>query len=219
MSTPSPSTTAYLFADRFVLAAQPGKTGMKAFGTGAVVVTAELAGGLVAIALWQLREMGAVTLEAYSAKKLGFISTSGVRVKLVGTADTAGVEKRCLAELEKSKKSRTDGMSAWDVANFICRDGKNPYGTVIQMAIDEAVELGCLQRVAQEVGIGGRLTGKPGTRLEAVPDRVAELKPAADELAEKWRGFRQGEAGLAKLLRSGTYEGIDVQGRRGRDDD
>ena len=88
MSEPSPTTIAYLFADRFVLSAQAGETGMKAFGTGAVVVTAELSAGLVAIGLWQLREMGAVKLEEYHAKKLGLVSTSGVRVMPGATALT-----------------------------------------------------------------------------------------------------------------------------------
>lgn len=218
MSSPSPSTVAYLFADRFVLTAQPGKTGMKAFGTGAVVVTAELSAGLVAIALWQLREMGALRLEQYQSKKLGFISTSGVRATLVGDAEVSGVEKAVLDTLRTWKKAREQGVSAWDVANMVCRDGKDPNATVIHLAIEDAIAAGCLQRVPTEVSAVGRLTGKPQTVLQPVADRLAELKPRADELALQWREFRQGgEAEMVKLLRSTTYDGIQARAQRSRD--
>ena len=203
MSNPSPSTVAYLFADRFVLSAKPGETGQKAFGTGGIVNTKELAAGLVAIAIWQLREMGAVTLQAYHSKKLGFIATSGARVTLVGEAQTGGVEQRCLDQLARSGKSRTAGMSAWDVANFVCRDGRDPHGVVIRIAMDAAVEAGCLTRVDK--------------KLDPVPEALQTLGPAVDALAAQWREFRQGEEELAKLLRTTIYEGIDVQSRR-RDD-
>lgn len=218
MSTPSPSTVAYLFADRFVITAQPGKTGMKAFGTGAVVVTAELSAGLVAIALWQLREMGVLTLEAYQSKKLGFISTSGVRAILTGDAEASGVEKAVLDTLRTWKKARDQGVSAWDVANMLCREGKDPNAAVIHFAIEDAVAGGFLQRVPQEVSAVGRLTGRPQTVLQPVPDRLAELKPRVDELALQWREFRQGaEADMVKLLRSTTYDGIQARTQRSRD--
>lgn len=218
MSTPSPSTVAYLFADRFVLTETPGKTGMKAFGSGAVVRTAELSAGLVAIALWQLREMGAVRLEAYHAKKLGFISTSGARVTLIGDAEVSGVEKAVLDAVKSWKKSRDQGVAAWDVANIVCRDGKEPNAAVIHFAIEDAVGGGYLQRVAKEVSTVRRLTGTPATMLEPLPDRIAELKARADELAVQWRDFRQGsEAEMVKLLRSTTYDGIQVRAQRSRD--
>ncbi len=218
MSNPSPSTVAYLFADRFVLAAQPGKTGMKAFGTGAVVVTAELSAGLLAIALWQLREMGAVRLEQYQAKKLGLISTSGVRVTLVDNVETGGVERAVLATLGTWKKARDAGVSAWDVANMLCREGRDPDAAVIRFAIEDAVAGGCLQRVAQEVSAVRRLTGTPGSVLQPVAERIAEVRPRADELAVQWREFRQGaEADMVKRLRSTTYDGIQVRARRSRD--
>lgn len=218
MSSPSPSTVAYLFADRFVPTAKPGKTGMKAFATGAVVVTAELSAGLVAIALWQLREMGVVTLEQYQSKKLGFISTSGVRATLVGDAEVCGVEKAVLDTIRARRKARDQGVSAWDVANLVCIDGKDPNATVIHFAIEDAVAAGCLQRIAREVSTVRRLTGTPAAVLEPVPDRLAELKPRADELALQWRDFRQGaEAEMVKLLRSTTYDGIQVRAQRSRD--
>lgn len=219
MSTPSASTVAYLFADRFVLSAQPGKQGMKAFGTGAVVVTAELSAGLVAIALWQLREMGAVRLEAYHAKKLGFISTSGVRATLAGDVEASGLEKAALDSLRTWKKARDQGVSAWDVANMVCREGRDPDGAVIHVAIEEAVAGGWLERVQQEVSAVGRLSGRPSSVVQPVADRLAELRPRADELALQWRDFRQGgEAEMARLLRSTTYDGIQVRVRRAQDD-
>lgn len=217
----SPTTVAYLFASRFVPLQKPGKSGMKAFGTGEVVVTSELSGGLVAIALWQLRERGAVRLEAYSGRKLGFIPESGVRVKLRdGTVPAAGVERAVLDHLQRSKKARNGGERAWDVANMICRDGKDPRGTIIRMAIDEAVAAGYLERTGSEAGVIGRLAGKPKTRLEPHADRIATLAPAAETLAVQWRDFRKGpEADMAKLLRSTTFEGIEVQVRSKDDSD
>jgi len=216
-STIGGSTLAYLFADRFVLKEQPGKSGMKAFGTGAVVVTKELSAGLVAIALWQLREQGAVTLEAYSAKKFGLISTSGVRVGLVGTVPARGVEKHILDHLQGSKRGREGRETAFDVANLIARGGRDPHGVVIRMAIDDAVELGCLERVQHDVGMVARARGK-GSTLEPIADRIAALAPAAQALAEGWREFRTGaEQPLAKLLRSTAYDGIETLARD-RDD-
>lgn len=216
-STIGGSTLAYLFADRFVIKEQPGKSGMKAFGSGAVVVTKELAAGLVAIALWQLREQGAVTLEAYSAKKLGFISTKGVRVGLGTPVPARGVEKAILDHLQRSKRGREGRETAFDVANMICRDGKDPHGVVIRMAIDDAVELGYLERVHQDVNVVARMQGK-GTKLEPNADRIAALAPAAQTLAEGWKEFRSGaEQEMVKLLRSTSYDGIDAQARN-RDD-
>lgn len=208
----SPSSIAYLFADRFVLKEQPGKSGMKAFGTGQVVVTRELSAGLVAIALWQLREQGAVTLEPYHAKRLGFISTQGVNVRFVNPVEAGGgVEKRVLDHLQRSKRAREGRETAFDVANLICRDGKDPRGTVIALAINDAVAAGYLERVPQPSG--------KGTTLQPHADRVATLAPAADALAAAWRDFRQGEEELAKLLRSTTFDGIEVRARDNRDDD
>ena len=217
---PSPSTVAYLFADRFVPSEKPGKTGMSAFGTGAVVVTSELAGGLVAIALWQLRQMGAVSLEPYSAKRLGFINTSGVRARLIGSADVAGgVEKNVLAFLQRSKKAPDRGETAWDIANILCIEGRDPRMTVIGMAIEEDIALGYLHRERTEAGVIGRLAGKPSSKLQPHAEQIATLAPAAERLAIAWRDFRQGdEAEMAKLLRSTTYDGIEARVRR-RDDD
>jgi hypothetical protein len=218
-ATPSPSTVAYLFADRFVLAEKPGKTGQRAWGTGAVVVTNELSAGLVAIGLWQLREMGAVTIEPYSGKRMGFIPVSGVRLRLVGTAEVGGVEKRLLDFLQTHKKAKDEGVTAWDVANMISRDTNDPRGSIIKPAMDEAVALGYLQREQQEVGVMGRLAGKPGTRLEPQTDRLATLQPAAQRLAEQWRDFRSNEADVAKLLRSTSFDGIEVRVRDKRSSD
>lgn len=173
---------------------------MKAFGTGGVVVTAELSAGLVAIGLWQLREMGAVKLEEYHEKKLGLVSTHGVRVTVLGDAvEVGGVETRLLETLATWKKSRDGGVSAWDVANMVCRNGNGPHGTVIGIALDDAVALGYLDRVPS---------------LEPTAERIASVEPTADELAAQWRDFRQGdEASMAKLLRSTTYDGIEAQAR------
>jgi len=199
------STLAYLFANRFVPTEAVGRSGMKAFGTGAVVVTKELSAGLVAIALWQLREQGAVTLEAYSEKKLGFIPVSGVRVRFVAAVPARGVEKRVLDHLQGSKRAREGRETAFDVANLICRDGRDPRSTVIGMAIEDAVGLGYLARVKQDAG--------KGTTLEPQADRIAALAPAAQALAEGWRAFRTDEESLAKLLRSTTFDGIETRAR------
>ncbi len=218
---PSPSTVAYLFADRFVPAEKPGRTGSSAFGGGGVVVTSELSAGLVAIGLWQLRQMGAVSLEAFSAKKLGFINDTGVRVRLKGSADVSGgVEKALLDLLQKSKKARDGGERAWGIANTLCIEGRDPRSTVIGMAIDDAVALGYLRREKTEAGVIGRLSGKPSSTLQADTERIAALAPAADRLAIAWRDFRKGdEEELAKLLRSTTFDGIEARVRRGRDED
>ena len=83
---------------------------------------------------------------------------------------------------------------------------------MIGIAIADAVSQGYLDRVAQ-----------PGTStpvLRAQAERVAALQPAADALALQWREFRQGgETDMAKLLRSTTYDGIEVRSRQGRRDD
>jgi hypothetical protein len=211
------STLAYLFADRFVLKEDPGKSGMKAFGTGEVVRTSELAGGLVAIALWQLREQGAVTMESYHAKRLGFISTKGVNIRFVQRVPAGGVEKRVLDMLEKSKKAREGRETAFDVANMICRDGGEARAALISKAIDDAVQLGYLDRVNQDVGVVGKLRGK-GTKLEPRSDRIKELDAAAMELAVRWRDFRKNEEELASLLRSTAYDGVETRVRAQRDD-
>jgi len=212
LSSISGSTLAYLFANRFVPTEGPGRSGMKAFGTGEVVVTKELSAGLVAIALWQLREQGAVTLEAYREKRLGLISVSGVRVRVVGALPARGVEKRVLDHLQSSRRAREGRETAFDVANLICRDGNDPRGTVIRYAIDDAVELGYLDRIKQDAGVAGRLAGK-STTLEPHADRIAALATTAQTLAERWRAFRTDEEPLAKLLRSTTYDGIESRVR------
>jgi hypothetical protein len=213
----SGSTLAYLYADRFVLKEQPGKSGMKAFGTGEVVQTTELAAGLVAVALWQLREQGAVTLESYHAKRLGFISTQGVNIRFVQRVPARGVEKRVLDLLEKSKRAREGRETAFNVANLICRDGGEARAALIAHAIDDAVELGYLDRVKQDVGMVAKLRGK-GTTLEPHMERITPLDNAAMQLATRWRDFRQNEEELARLLRSTAYDGVQTRVRAQREE-
>jgi hypothetical protein len=211
-SSISGSTLAYLFADRFVLKEQAGRSGMKAYGTGEVVKIEELAAGLVAIALWRLREQGALSLQSYHAKRLGFISTHGVNVRFLQRVEAGGVEKRVLDLLEKSKRAREGRETAFDVANLLCRDGGEARASVIRNAIDDAVRLGYLDRVQQDVGMVAKLRGQ-GTALQPHPERIAALDSAAMELAVQWRDFRQNEEELARLLRSTAYDGIQTRVR------
>jgi hypothetical protein len=211
-TTASGSTLAYLFADRFVPKLEPGKDGMTAFGTGEVVASGELAASLTAIALWQLREQGAVTLESYHAKKLGFISTSGVRIRFVQSVPATGVEKRVLELLEKSKKAREGQQTAYDVANLLCRDGGEARAALIRHAVDDAVQMGYVDRVQQDTGMLGKIRGK-GTALQPHAERIQALDSAATSLAAKWQDFCQNEEELAGLLRSTAWKGIQMRMR------
>jgi hypothetical protein len=215
----TPTTLAYLFADRFSPSEKAGRSGMQAFGTGGVVVTKDLAAILLGIAIWQLREDGAVTLEAYREKKLGFISVHGVRVRLTGSAARSGLDQRVLAYLERSRKARERGESAWDIANMLCRDGKNPWSTIISMAIEDAVAAGYLAREQQDVGVVGRLAGKPKAKLVAVGERIAPLDEAARGLAKRWSEFRTTESELAKELTGTIYDGLSTRDRSERGSD
>jgi hypothetical protein len=132
-----------------------------------------------------------------------------VNITYVQHVETGGVEKKVLEQLQTSKRAREGRETAWDVANILCINSRDPRGTIIRMAIDEAVERGCLERVSQP----------GGTKLEPHDDRIQPLRPAAQELAIGWRDFRQGEQELAKLLRSTTFDGIEARVRDRRDDD
>lgn len=219
---PSPTTLAYLFADRFCLAEKAGRTGQRAWGTGAVVVTKELAAMLPAVALWQLRATGAVTLEQYQGKKLGFIAVHGVRATLVGDAPArGGVDAMVLDYLRRSRKARDKGETAWDIVNILAiGGGKNPWGVFIGSAIDDAVNGGYLHREKSEVGVVGRLAGKPTSTLVPHPERIAPLDEAASDLARRWAEFRKGaDEALAKELRSSVYDGIEARDRSNNDSD
>lgn len=206
VSSISASTLAYLFADRFGLSPE-------GYVPGQVVVSTELSGGLVAVALWHLRERGAVALEAYSGKKLGFIPDSGVHVRFLSGVPAGGLEKKLLDHLQGSKRARDGRESARDLGNRMAMGGKDPRGAVIAVAVEDAVEAGCLEHVKQDAGLVGRLSGK-GTALEPQGGRVAALAPGASELAEAWSRFGQGdEAALAALLRSTAQAGVAARVR------
>jgi hypothetical protein len=102
---------------------------------------------------------------------------------------------------------------------MIARDGANPWSTVISMAIEDAIAAGCLVREQQDVGVVGRLTGKPKAKIVPVSERIAPLDETALQFARQWAEFRRGEPELSKELTSTIYDGLNARDRRNNDND
>jgi hypothetical protein len=211
------SSIAYLFADRFIPAQAPGRATTVVQSNGAAVSHVDLARHLPVIALWSLREIGAVDLAEYHEKKLGFIPSNGVRATLRQTVASSGIEGALLAGLTGSGRAQSTGVDVNALVRDLVPVSSNPYTRLLARSIDDAVALGLLRRVGDDVGVVGRLVGKSTSHVEPVAQGIVPLDAAASDLAARFAAFRTGESALYLELLQQSSRGLKARERR--DDD
>jgi hypothetical protein len=207
------STIAHLYGDRFAGPLGPGEIGTTCYSTGRGVVTRTLAGTMVACALWDLRERGAIALDPYHEKKL-FGTKSGVRARLIAEIPAAGVDAALMKSLTRQKKAREPGIDVRSLVNSTVPTSPNPHNEVIGLALIQELDEGYLTKAMVDgpVDRHGK-TGKPRARYVPESERVAGLAARADSLLVAWDAFGANESELKDLLMKESFGGISLSTR------
>ncbi|NJD29629.1 MAG: hypothetical protein FIA92_15230 [Chloroflexi bacterium] len=160
-----------------------------------------LAAQALAIAIWQLRETGALTLELRKGKALGFIPKTDLVATVTGSpAGWSGAEGELLAKVaEKGSKTVERLVSDW----YGKKSAVSPSHVVQGRLAEKAVEAGMVSRQqvdAKRGFIGRAVLGDTKQDLVADPAAMAAAAPALERLATGWLAFVQAEPELAKQL-------------------
>ena len=201
------STVALVFADRFVAVQQPGRTTTPSYASGRAVAHTDLTRHLPVIALWSLRESGALGLAEYRERRLGFIPSSGVRAALHQHIPVGGIEGALLAGLAHHRAAE-QGVDVHALVRGLIPVSDDPYAVLLGRAVDDAVAAGLLQLVHNEVGTVGRLLGRATRQVAPVPSGVAPLHAVATDLAGRFVAFRSAEPALYQALVKASDKGI-----------
>lgn len=194
--TLSPSALMYLFGDRFAPKGNPLTQDVPVPCKEVKVQMKKLATTQFAAAFWSLREQGVVSLETFQKK--GFLRTSTkVRVRPLGSAQRPILEGAVLSAL-----SGTGEDTAHDVVyRWYESDRLNPWQMALEVAVEEAVAQGYVERAS--VGLGGAVMNmlSYGKNLTPRCDRIVSLEGEANALVSRWESFQTLEAELyAKLF-------------------
>jgi hypothetical protein len=202
----SSSSLAYLFASRFVVAAEPGTRGMRSYATGLTVNTRALAVNLPVLALWSLQNSGHISLRPYEEKR-----NKGVRAVLTHPGESSGIEGRLLDQLARSKTTTGAGDSVAALVSGLIPHTTVPFEAIIELVLIEVVEKGYVIKVPQGRGIADRLKHKSKWTYEPNSQCYPPLLDGATALAREWNSF---DDDLYKSLRDITRGAIE--GRRKR---
>ncbi len=196
VGTLSPSALMYLFGDRFAPKGNPLTQDVPVPCKETKVQMKKLATVQLAAAFWSLREQGVVSLETFQKK--GFLRTSTkVRVHPLSAAQRPGLEGAMLSALSGSGEDTAHDV----VYRWYESDGLNPWQIALEVAIEEAVAHGYVERAS--VGLGGAVMNmlSYGKNLTPRCERIVSLEGEANALVSKWETFQAVEAELyAKLL-------------------
>ncbi len=197
----------YLFCDRMTPLAKEGTRGQRCWSTGRVVQTKTLAVRLGVVAVLGLREAGLVAIEQYEGKKM-FIKVRGVRAKIIAPSQAfGGIEEYLLGYFATGRRVG-DGCDVGDAFNLMMPSGSNPYGDVVQKSIDDVIAHGYLARIPAQRGVRDKISHKPAFQLEAVPERIQEIKPTFESFVSRWNDFYEDERPLHDELQRTILNGI-----------
>ncbi len=202
----STSSLAYLFASRFVVAAEPGTRGMKSFATGVTVNTRALAVNLPVLALWSLRNSGDISLRIDDEK-----NSKGVRAVLIRQGESSGIEGRILEQLARDKKAADGGVDVARLVSGLIPHTALPFEAVIELVLIEVAEKGYVTKVPQGRGMADRLKHKPKWAYEPNQQRYPPLLDSVTALAREWNAF---DDDLYKSLRDVSRVAIEHQRKR-----
>lgn len=163
-------------------------------GSEAKVSTSDLAPKIVAFALLQLRDQGAITMKAAS-KKVLFVTTNWVELHRTGTPAAGNGVAAALLSRVVDGKSAKDAVYAW-----YQRDFANPWPMPIKVATGDAIDAGYLVEVQQGLGgkIGSVFSGSVPTAI--VSGKEDEVRAIADAAAAAWQAYAAQDAALLELL-------------------
>jgi hypothetical protein len=212
-AVPMASLVLYLYADRIVPLAEVGKGGMKSFNSGRAVPTKDLAHHVLSVAIWDLQRLGAIRLEEFHEKKLGFVPSSGLRAKPGTTTpcSVAGYEASMLHALQADKHFNGRGSRVGQVMGSALPKAKDPDRVIIGAMVQQGVDLGYLVRgTAETENPKERVKHPTSPTVEPVPERIAGLAAAADQLVVEWSDFVNVPDGLWHRLSKEVAMGIHI---------
>lgn len=196
---PTSSTLLYLFADRLIPEKKFRTIGVEVPCKNVQVQLEELSGSLFAAAFWSLREQGVVGLEAFRARRMLVIPTTRVRVSRLGQAERPGLEGEILKTLDDKRDDHVYDL----IRRWFGSDSSSPGWDVLQVAVQEAVDLGYIDRVEVDKGRGavtGFFLGKSEIKLEPHCEKISTLEERFNDFASRWQTFQTSEAALYGTL-------------------
>lgn len=196
-----PAILLYLFADAEIPKDTAVTRAVKVPCTEASVQRAALAIELVAIALWNLREAGAVTMRYETRRRRLFGSRNVALVAATGSSapGPSHIEASILDACGTEESEVSSTVYRWYAGNVPVPDL-----TLIQAVAAAASESGLIEPGAEEPNRGSK-PGDPGC------DRIAALRPAFDELIERWRRFKSTEHDLHRAVAGGIKRGMEAR--------
>lgn len=191
----TPSALMYLFGDRFAPRGNALTQDVPVPCKEVKVQMKKLATAQFAAAFWSLREQGLVALALYQKK--GFLRTSTrVRVRSLNVAERPGLEGAVLSALPSGGEDTLQDV----VYRWYGSDRLNPWQMALEVAIEESVAHGYVERAS--VGLGGAVMNllSFGKHLTPRCERIVALEGEANNLSSRWESFRASEADLYKTL-------------------
>jgi hypothetical protein len=188
---PDPVLAVYPFADRIVPADTAFKAGATLPCSGAKVQKQPLAATLVAIALWQLREAGAVRLEPFDKKRL-LGRQRRVGLARSGAGTLPGGFAHSFAGWINDGGPDANTVEAV-VARWFEADSPDPSDVVIERV---ALSLQAAGFLAPAESVRASIVDqlKAGTGLQADCATIETLRTTAEAVITAWQAFTTSEA-------------------------
>lgn len=205
------SVTVVLFGDMFAPTVATGEKGTVAYATGVTVDTTILAQKMISVELAHLQAIGAIAVEPFLRKLVSALGMAGVNIRITDeqALRSPPPPARIARAIAEDKKSWQDGANVRTIISRAYSESVNPYKTVVQLALGDAVDLGYLklEREPGLRGIAGALVGHATTI--PIMERIQALQPAAEALAAEWNAFSEGNADAAEQLQEFVTIGLD----------
>ena len=200
-----PSLVFYPFADRFV----PRDTALTAGAvlpcSGVKVQKKPLGDSIVAVALWSLRETGAIRLEMFEKKRL-LGKQRRLGVTRTGTAGDGFAASLLPAVSADGPDKNTVEDVVW---RWMREDVGDPHGVVLSRVVEHLASAGYFSAMSGMASVKDQLRAGTGHQPDCA--RLEVLRPAFEALAGSWAAFTSSEAELHGQLLKEIGRGI---GRR-----
>ncbi|HET7677141.1 MAG TPA: hypothetical protein VFK38_04750 [Candidatus Limnocylindrales bacterium] len=203
-SRPSPSSLAFILGDRIAPPDKALSVGYELPCGAAKVQLKPLARLLVAIAVWQLRERGAVALERFERKRL-FIKQQKIGLRRTGEGfGVPGLEDALLAQVTSDlQKSSVEDV----VFRLLGQDSHMPEGVILDTIVGFLAQQGYYRDVdAGRGAISGAILGRQKRQPDC--ERMAGLRGSGEQVIAGWSAFQQSEPELAAELVKAAENGI-----------
>jgi hypothetical protein len=203
------SVTVLLFADTFAPVIGAGDKGTVSYATGVSVVTEILARQMISVDLIHLQNGGAIEVDPFVRKKILFFSAAEADIRIIDDQVLRSSAGRIAQAIAADKKARQGAANVRAIIARAYPDSLFPYKTIVQIALDDAVELGYLE-LERNPGLRGIAHGLAG-QARTIPrmERIRALQADAEVLAAEWTDFSKANPNGARQLQEFVTVGID----------